>query len=51
MAFTCLSAGDLRVIRPLAYARERITRQFASDADLPIIEENCPACYDAPTVR
>lgn len=47
----CGSAGDLRVIRPLAYVRERFTRQFAAESDMPIIDENCPACYDAPTVR
>ncbi|CAG0907097.1 unnamed protein product [Cyprideis torosa] len=44
-------AGDLRVIRPLVYARETQTRAFANDAALPVIEENCPACFDMPTQR
>ncbi|APZ44413.1 ATP-binding protein [Acidihalobacter ferrooxydans] len=44
-------AGDLRVIRPLVYARERQTRDFAQAAALPIITENCPACCGRPTQR
>ncbi len=43
--------GDLRVIRPLVYARERQLRAFATEADLPVIEDNCPACFAAPTQR
>ena len=46
-----IDAGDLRVIRPLVYTRERQTRAFAEDAELPIIPENCPACFDMPTQR
>ena len=46
-----IDAGDLRVIRPLVYARERQTRDFAESARLPIIPENCPACFDMPTQR
>ncbi len=44
-------AGDLRVIRPLVYARERQLMDFAVEAELPIVEENCPACYAKPTQR
>jgi tRNA 2-thiocytidine biosynthesis protein TtcA len=44
-------AGDVRVIRPLVYARERQTRDFASRANLPIIFENCPACFSKPMQR
>jgi len=44
-------AGDVRVIRPLVYARERQTRDFASRAGLPIIFENCPACFSMPMQR
>lgn len=44
-------AGDLRVIRPLIYTRERQTRAFVENANLPVIEENCPACFDMPTQR
>lgn len=36
--------GDLRVIRPLIYARERQTAAFAHDAALPVIPDNCPTC-------
>lgn len=43
--------GDLRVIRPLVYARERQCREFADSSKLPVIEENCPACFDMPTQR
>ena len=44
-------AGDVRVIRPLVYARERQTRDFASRAGLPVIFENCPACFSKPMQR
>ncbi len=44
-------AGDLRIIRPLVYARERQTAQFARTAGLPVIQENCPACFAMPTQR
>jgi len=46
-----IDAGDLRVIRPFAYARERQTAAFAAAARLPVISENCPACFAAPTER
>ena len=46
-----IDAGDLRVIRPLVYARERQTQEFAEDAKLPVIAENCPACFEMPTQR
>jgi tRNA 2-thiocytidine biosynthesis protein TtcA len=44
-------AGDLRVIRPLVYVRERQTAAFAAAASLPVIAENCPACFGMPTER
>lgn len=44
-------AGDIRVIRPLVYVRERQTRSFAQQANLPLILDNCPACFTAPTQR
>jgi len=44
-------AGALRIIRPFAYARERQTRAFAADAGLPVIFENCPACFAKPQQR
>ncbi len=46
-----IDAGDLRVIRPFVYARERQTRDFARKAGLPVISENCPACFAVPTQR
>jgi len=46
-----IDAGDLEVIRPFAYVREHQTRQFALEAKLPIINENCPACFEQPKER
>lgn len=46
-----IDAGDLRVIRPLVYVRERQTRDFARQAGLPVIGDNCPACFRRPTQR
>ncbi len=46
-----IDAGDLRVIRPFVYARERQTRDFAAHAGLPVIAENCPACFAKPMQR
>lgn len=46
-----IDAGDLRVIRPMVYVRERQTQDFARSANLPVIQESCPACFSAPTQR
>jgi tRNA 2-thiocytidine biosynthesis protein TtcA len=43
--------GDIRIIRPLLYVRERQTRDFALDARLPVVPDSCPACFDMPTQR
>jgi len=43
--------GDLRIIRPLVYARERQTRDFAHSHELPVIADSCPACFAMPTQR
>ena len=43
--------GDIRIIRPLAYCRERQTADFAARAQLPVIPDSCPACFAAPTRR
>ena len=43
--------GDLRIIRPLVYARERQTRDFAHNNGLPVIADSCPACFSMPTQR
>ena len=46
-----VDAGDLRVIRPFLYVRERQLRDFARAATLPVIPDNCPACFRKPTER
>jgi tRNA 2-thiocytidine biosynthesis protein TtcA len=46
-----IDAGDLRVIRPLVYVRERQTASFARECALPVIPESCPACFGMPTQR
>ncbi len=43
--------GDVRIIRPLVYVREYQLSAFAIDANLPIIVDNCPACFAKPTER
>lgn len=43
--------GDIRVIRPFVYVREKLTSEFAQNNQLPIIQENCPACFSKPTQR
>jgi len=43
--------GDLRVIRPLVYAREKMLADFSRENELPVIAENCPACFSRPTQR
>ncbi|MBU1190872.1 MAG: tRNA 2-thiocytidine biosynthesis protein TtcA [Gammaproteobacteria bacterium] len=44
-------AGDVRIIRPLVYVRERQLRAFSEAAGLPVIRDNCPACFRMPTQR
>ncbi len=46
-----IDAGDLRVIRPFVYVRERQLVDFAAAAGLPVIADNCPACFRIPTQR
>ncbi len=46
-----IDANDLRVIRPFIYVRERQTAHFSAAADLPVIPDNCPACFRMPTQR
>ena len=43
--------GDLRIVRPLVYVRERQTRDFAVNNGLPVIADSCPACFSMPTQR
>lgn len=46
-----INAGDLAVIRPLVYCRESLMTGFAKTASLPVINENCPACFEEPKER
>lgn len=43
--------GDIRIIRPLIYVRERQLADFAQVAALPVIPDSCPACFAHPTER
>ena len=43
--------GDIRIIRPMVYVRERQTTEFAKEFSLPVIPDSCPACFDMPTQR
>ncbi len=43
--------GDIRIIRPFVYVREKQLQAFASDNNLPVIADNCPACFSKPTQR
>ncbi|GMT18629.1 hypothetical protein PFISCL1PPCAC_9926, partial [Pristionchus fissidentatus] len=42
---------NLRVIRPLVLVREKTLRAFASSSNLPVVAENCPACFNQATER
>lgn len=44
-------AGDVRIIRPLVYVREQQLRAFSVEHQLPVIRDNCPACFRMPTQR
>ncbi len=43
--------GDIRIIRPMIYVRERETAAFARETELPVIRDSCPACFSMPTER
>ena len=43
--------GDIRIIRPLVYTRETALAEFAKEQELPVIFENCPACFSKPMQR
>ncbi|GMI13398.1 hypothetical protein TrVE_jg3024 [Triparma verrucosa] len=42
---------DLHVIRPLVYVRESMMRDYALEMELPVVNENCPACFEEPKER
>ena len=43
--------GDVRIIRPLIYCREKLFKDISLKANLPVIQENCPACFQNPKER
>lgn len=43
--------GDLRIIRPLIYAREQHAAANALECGLPLVDDNCPSCDAKPTQR
>merc|ERR1712060_326274 len=46
-----INEGDLKIIRPFVYTREKQLRVFAETRKLPVIAENCPACFESPKER
>jgi len=46
-----INAGDISVIRPMVYCRESMMTDFAKSVNLPVINENCPACFEEPKER
>lgn len=49
----CYEEGKdhIRVIRPFCFLRETETKKFVIEAKLPVISENCPACFAGPQER
>ena len=43
--------GDVRIIRPMVFMRERQSADFAREAKLPVVADSCPACFAMPTER
>ncbi len=43
--------GDIRIIRPMVFVRERQSRDFAHESNLPVVPDSCPACFGMPTQR
>ena len=44
-------AGDIKIIRPLIYWREKLFKDFALKGNLPVIQENCPVFFQNPKER
>ncbi|GIZ00751.1 tRNA-cytidine(32) 2-sulfurtransferase [Caerostris extrusa] len=44
-------SSSLRIIRPFVFVREKDLRTFAEQKKLPVIPENCPACFEAPRMK
>ncbi|KAG8181065.1 hypothetical protein JTE90_014777 [Oedothorax gibbosus] len=43
--------SSIRIVRPFVFVREKDLRTFAEKKKLPVIPENCPACFEAPKER
>jgi tRNA(Ile)-lysidine synthase TilS/MesJ len=43
--------GKLKIVRPFVFVREKDTKHYANLANLPVITENCPACFEEPKER
>ncbi|ETW02336.1 hypothetical protein H310_05873 [Aphanomyces invadans] len=43
--------NDVQILRPLVYVREEALKHFAYSSRLPVINENCPACFEQPKER
>ncbi|XP_049852081.1 uncharacterized protein LOC126329096 [Schistocerca gregaria] len=50
-AATIVRDGRLKIIRPFVFVRERDTKDYANLSNLPVITENCPACFEEPKER
>lgn len=50
-AETVVRGGKLRIVRPFVYVREKETKLYARLHNLPVITENCPACFEEPKER
>ncbi|KAJ1471719.1 hypothetical protein T484DRAFT_1672241 [Baffinella frigidus] len=45
-----IDATDVTVIRPLVFVRENALRDYCYAQAFPVIDENCPACFEEPKV-
>lgn len=43
--------GRLKIVRPFVFVREKDTKHYANLSNLPVITENCPACFEEPKER
>lgn len=43
--------GKLKIVRPFVFVREKDTKHYANLTNLPVITENCPACFEEPKER
>lgn len=43
--------GKLKIVRPFVFVREKDNKHYANLSNLPVITENCPACFEEPKER